>query len=166
MVNWFDLARPKKRHLQFVVLSRVFKFQIFIPFCMLSPKITVVIDILFCVIIVIKMITICCDTDLATFIFWSLIFLSFIFVDPNLAWFCSIRSSLTLTKVGVSFELCSWSLNFWGWSSWSIFHNLSTTSFPLLHTFVSCIFVSIDRKVLKNVDQIVSRYLLVPKFIL
>ena len=53
---------------------------------MLSPKITVVIDIVFCVIIVIKMIMICCDTDLATFIFRSLIFLSFIlFIDPNVA---------------------------------------------------------------------------------
>ena len=34
----FDVAVPKKQHLQFAVLSQVFKFRIFISLVMLSPK--------------------------------------------------------------------------------------------------------------------------------
>ena len=70
---------------------------------------------------------------------WSFIFLSFtMFFNSNSAQFCLIRSWLTLIEVGVSVELCAWSIHFWNlWSS-SISNNSPTTSlFSLLHTFVS-----------------------------
>ena len=72
---------------------------------------------------------------------WSFIFLSFtLFVNSNAAPFYLIRSWLTLIEViGVSVELCAWSIHFWNlWWSSSISNNSPTTSlFSLLHTFVS-----------------------------
>ena len=69
MVEVFHVIPPKKRHLQFAVLSRVFKFRTFIPLGVLSPKIAMLLLISDGVIIVIRMISVFRDTDLATFIY-------------------------------------------------------------------------------------------------
>ena len=102
----------------------------------------VVIEFGWIIIMVIRMITVCRDTYLATFIFLVVDVLIFhIVVNSNSARFCSIRFWLTLTEVvGVSIELCNLSFNFWSrWSSSSI-SNISPIALlsTLLHAFVSC----------------------------
>ena len=102
----------------------------------------VIINIGWCIIIIIKMITVCCDTNLAPFICLVVYFLSFtLLVNSNSTRFCLIWSWLTLIEVvGVSVKLCGWSVNFWNlWWNSSISNNSPTTSlFTLLHMFLSC----------------------------
>ena len=156
----FDAAPPKKQRLQLAVLSRAFKFRILIPSGMLSQKTAMLLlnsgELLLWLI---RMITVCHDTDLATFIFLVVdVPIFHIVVNSNSARFCSIRFWLTLTEVvGVSVELCNLSFNFWSrWSSSSI-SNISpiallstlTACFCFLF-FVFCICVFVDRKVFNN----------------
>ena len=122
--------------------SRVFRLRIFLPFSMLSPKITM-------------MLLISCGLSLSLSEWWQYVVILFLllsflwlfillftwFVNSNSARFCSMRSCSTSTEVvDVSVELYGGSFNFWNlrWSS-SISNNSPTTSsFPSLHTFVSC----------------------------
>ena len=106
---------------------------------MLLRKITVVIYIRWCIIVVIRTITVCCDTALA--LIWSFILTFTLFVNSNPSRFYSIRSFLTLIElVCVSVELCGWSISLWNlWWSSSICNNAPATSFfSLLPTFVCC----------------------------
>ena len=133
----FDVAPPKKRHLQSAVLSRVFKFWIFIPFGTLSLKITMLLYILDGRIVYYYRNQ--SDHNLSWILLlllsfiWSFIFLLFtLFANSISSRFCLIRSLLTLIGVAcVSVEL--WNL----WQSSSISNSPTTSLFSLLHTFVS-----------------------------